>query len=360
VRVHLVDPSGEGGVYHHTVAVARALAAEGVAVELQTVDRPEDVGEMEGVVRRTCLWRFRRFRPRVLRRGLLVASWLSAGLPACLSRVGRDDVVHVQGWFRPVLFVPLFAGLRLRRPRTIAYSPHLTYSRPGRRRDEAMVRWMVRQADVACVFTEWDRRRVETWRARKVALVPFPMPGTTPSADAVERWRRRWRTAAAAPVVLFAGQLRPDKGLDLLVEAMGRLEGEAVLAVVGDDLGAGQAARRRAEELGVLAVWDIGYQPFSEFAAAVAAGDVVACPYRAASQSAVLALATALGRATVATDVGGLPERATVVVPPEDPTALAGGLRRALERGAQVPNPPEPGEVAAAYLAAYGVAPVRN
>jgi glycosyltransferase involved in cell wall biosynthesis len=335
VRVHLVDPSGEGGVYHHTVAVARALAAEGVAVELQTVDRPEDVGEMEGVVRRTCLWRFRRFRPRVLRRGLLVASWLSAGLPACLSRVGRDDVVHVQGWFRPVLFVPLFAGLRLRRPRTIAYSPHLTYSRPGRRRDEAMVRWMV-------------------------ALVPFPMPGTTPSADAVERWRRRWRTAAAAPVVLFAGQLRPDKGLDLLVEAMGRLEGEAILAVVGDDLGAGQAARRRAEELGVLAVWDIGYQPFSEFAAAVAAADVVACPYRAASQSAVLALATALGRGIVATDVGGLPERATVVVPPEDPTALAGGLRRALERGAQVPNPPEPGEVAAAYLAAYGVAPVRN
>jgi glycosyltransferase involved in cell wall biosynthesis len=98
-------------------------------------------------------------------------------------------------------------------------------------------------------------------------------------------------------------------------------------------------------------VVDEGYLPLARFVAAAAAADVVACPYLVASSSAVLALAVALGRPTVASDVGGLGDLATVVVPPGDPDALAAGVERALRAGPVAPPPPVGID---AYLGAYG------
>ena len=127
-----------------------------------------------------------------------------------------------------------------------------------------------------------------------------------------------------------------------------------MLAVVGEDGGALAAGRRLACALGVRVEWDEGYRPFDEFLAAVAASDVVVCPYRAASQSAVLALARATGRPSVASAVGGLAELATVVVAPDDPAALAAGVRRALAGAPPSLMPHDPAAVATAYKSIYG------
>jgi glycosyltransferase involved in cell wall biosynthesis len=105
----------------------------------------------------------------------------------------------------------------------------------------------------------------------------------------------------------------------------------------------------------VSLVVDEGYLPLDRFVAAVAAADVVACPYRVGSQSAVLALAHALGRPTVATDVGGLPELASVVVEPEDPAALAQGIEEALRTTTVPPVRRPPAEALAPFLAASGL-----
>jgi glycosyltransferase involved in cell wall biosynthesis len=157
--------------------------------------------------------------------------------------------------------------------------------------------------------------------------------------------------------VLLAGQMRADKGLDVAVRAVaaaGNGNDRLLLALVGEDLGALSPTRRLAEELGVTVVWDEGYQPLDRFVAALAAADVVVCPYPVASQSGVLALAHALGRPSVVTDVGGLAELGTVTVPSGDPAALATGLRRAL-CGAppEPPAPASPDVVAETYLSAY-------
>jgi glycosyltransferase involved in cell wall biosynthesis len=107
-----------------------------------------------------------------------------------------------------------------------------------------------------------------------------------------------------------------------------------------------------AEELGVDVVWRIGYQPLDRFVGAIAAADVVVCPYDVASQSAVLAQARQVGTVSVASAVGGLPELAHEVFPPGDADGLSQALRRALRRAP--PSAAEQRSTADAYLAVDG------
>jgi glycosyltransferase involved in cell wall biosynthesis len=329
VTVHLVEPGGRGGVYQHTVALATSLAESGVDVHLHTAADPEPLPTSVALPSHPCLWRLSWLRPRWLRQLAVAAGWLVGGIPTCVRRVRHGDDVHIQGWFRPGLLLPLVAAVRLRRC-TVAWSPHTTFSRRGRLVEERLARWMARHVDAVHVFSEWDRRRVEAWGAR-AERTPFAF--VVPAAEpwAVAAWRERWLGDRADHVALFAGQIRPDKGLDTLVRAAALWGERAVLAVVGEDVGAAPQARRLAAELGVRVVWDEGYCSMEAFTAAVAAADVVVCPYRRASQSGVLAVAGALGRPTVASSVGGLAELADTVVPPDDPQALAEAILRTLD-----------------------------
>lgn len=268
----------------------------------------------------------------------MVGSWLLVGVPGCLMRVRPGDVVHVEGWFRPVLLLPLVLGARARRARVVLV-PHATFSRRGRTGEERLFRWMSRRADAVLVFCDRDRRRVEYWGATTVR-VPLMFPPLPVDADLVARWRARWNLWDGRPAALLAGQLRHDKGPDLLVRAAAQGDLRLVPVLVGEDLGGLGPARRMAAELQVPLRVAEGYQPLEQFVAALCAADVVVCPYRVASQSGVLAMAAALGLRTVATDVGGLSELATVVVPPEDAVALADGVARALDLGRLPPRPP--------------------
>ena len=348
--VHVVEPGGRGGINQHAAAVAAALAGRGIRVVLHSAQHAEELPDLPPrVTRRTCFWPFEWVRPRPLRRAALAGGWLVAGVPSCLAQVRPDDVVHVEGWFRPVLLLPLVLGARLRRARVVL-APHTTFSRRGRPGDEALLRWLSRRADAVLAFSEPDRRRMEGWRATTVS-VPMMFGPPSVDVDLVARWRESWGARDGQRVVLLAGYLRSDKGPDLLVRAAAHWPGDLLPALVGEDLGALGPARRMAGELGVPLRVVAGYQPLEEFVAALHAADVVVCPYRRASQSGVLALASVMGLRTVATDVGGLPELATVVVPADDPVALARGVERALGLDRQPPRPPPD---IGPYLDVYG------
>jgi glycosyltransferase involved in cell wall biosynthesis len=360
--IHIVEPGGWGGIYQHAAALAGVLAEAGAAVVLHTAADAEDVPLPDGVARRSCFWRLPAVRPRALRRLAVATAWLGAGVPRCLAHARSGDIVHVEGRLFPVLLVPLVVGARLRRC-SVGFSPHTTFSRrPARSAgpaDEPLVRWLARYADVVFAFSDRDRAVMEGWGARptRVPLVIGDW-ALRPEPRLVDGWRRRWHstTGPGRPVVLFAGQVRPDKGLDLAVAAAARWR-DAVLAVVGEDLGALADAVDEAKRQGVELVVDEGYQPLPELVAAAAAADVVICPYSAAGTSGVLALASALGRPTVATDVGGSSELATVTVPPGDPDALAAAVDKVLWGDPCPPSPPRPVDGARTYLAAYGLTP---
>jgi glycosyltransferase involved in cell wall biosynthesis len=110
-------------------------------------------------------------------------------------------------------------------------------------------------------------------------------------------------------VTLVFGQLRADKGLGDVVQALQRLP-TLHLLIGGHDDGALTAVSpqlQSAELAGRVTVRE-GFLEMSEAAQLFAATDTVVLPYRLASQSGVLLLAYGFHRPVVVYPVGGLPE----------------------------------------------------
>ena len=146
------------------------------------------------------------------------------------------------------------------------------------------------------------------------------------------------------PRVLYAGQLYPWKGVDVLVEALARVP-QARLVVVGGLEGEPDLVRVRAlcERLGLKDRVEFkGTVPPADVARELARAAVVAVPFLRSAMterhtSPLKAFeALAAGRPVVASDLPSSREvlrhgETAWLVPPGDPAALADGLRRVLE-----------------------------
>lgn len=144
------------------------------------------------------------------------------------------------------------------------------------------------------------------------------------------------------PVVGYVGRLSPGKGLDTLIEAMALLRRDggprARIFIVGDDPSRGGAyggaLRRRADRLGLGG--SAHFFGWVEDAAAAAADfDLLVVPSRAEPCGLVTLEGMVHGLAIIATAAGGTPElirdgREGLLVPPDDPPALAARLARLL------------------------------
>ena len=323
--VDLVELDGRGGIYQHTVAVADALSRSGVDVVLHTATDAELVPTQPVEVCRCMDWlRDARYG----RRTRVAARFLAVTVPHLLRRRG---VLHLQGPFKPALLAAALGAGRLR-GRRVVFSPHNTFSRHGTAADARLVQLCTRLADVTIVYSEADARAVAGWGATSVVSPLLQLQPTIDHAQ-VDAWRAGW---AAAPVVLFAGQVREDKRLDLVIEASRLWKQARRLAIVGKDLGDAERCRRLAQHVGADPAWSLGYLGLEDFAAAIVAADVVVCPYARASQSGILALAAQLGVPSIASDVGGLRELATTVVPCD---VDAAGLADAVDELLAAPPP---------------------
>lgn len=136
--------------------------------------------------------------------------------------------------------------------------------------------------------------------------------------------------------LLFFGFVRPYKGLDLLIDALGRLtRTDFHLTVVGEFWGGRAETEAAVRRLGLEGRVELvpRYVPEAEAARYFARADAVVLPYRGATGSGVIPLAYRYGRPVIATRTGGLPEcvedaRTGFLVAPDDAAALAAVLER--------------------------------
>jgi glycosyltransferase involved in cell wall biosynthesis len=344
VRVHFVEPLGRGGIFQHTVAIASALDGAGVPVVLHTASDPEFVPPVE--LCKCVDWK-RDQTPAAVRKLGVAASYSTRTIPHLVRSVRCGDVLHFEGLFKAGLGAATVAAVQARGV-GIVFSPHNTFARSGRLIDRLSLRAGVRAANVVVVFSRYDAGVIGKARAE---VVVSPLIQAMPRVDPgrVRIWREEW---AATGVALVAGQVRPDKGLGTAVAAAALWGPRLRLAVVGEDAGGAAAAKMLAEELDVDVAWSLDYVPLEDFVAALKAADVILCPYPRASQSGVLSLARRLGTPAVATSTGGLPEYATMIVPPGDPGALA---EAAVEACGRQRNPADDAtaEAVRAHLVAY-------
>ena len=261
---------------------------------------------------------------------------------AALERFAPGAVVLK--WWIP-FFAPAFASsvgpLRKRGTRVVLVCDNLV---PHEKRplDSSFTHWMLRNSDGYLVMSrsvEQDLDQLKPGAPRR--RVAHPLYAQFDRG----RWSResaREKLGLSGDVALFFGYVRHYKGLDTLLEAWPRVRArrEVTLVVAGEFYEDEAPYRRQAEAAGgERAVRLLSrYIPDDEVEALFRAADVVVLPYRSATQSGVTHVAYALGVPVITTDVGGLsetviPEETGLVVPPENPEALAGALLRFFEQG---------------------------
>ena len=239
---------------------------------------------------------------------------------ARLARVARHaDVVHAHGVRAGAVAALALAPAR-RRPALL-----VTWHNPGASRFvEVLAAWRADLTLGASADLVDRARRRGAGTARTVAVVaPARAPVRSPG-----QVREELDVPAGRPLVVTVGRLVPQKGVDVLVSALDRLDAarRPVVLVVGD--GPSRPALESAAR--GLDVRFLGAR--DDVPDLLRAADVVVVASRWEARGLVAQEAARLGRPLVATEVGGLPELlgpdggAALCVPPDDVRALAAAV----------------------------------
>jgi glycosyltransferase involved in cell wall biosynthesis len=326
-RVLLLLGTSGGGVARHVLALAASLVAAGYTV---SVGAPASVGAEFDFVAAGASFTPVEIRERPRPRGDVKAV-------AAIARLADDvDVVHAHG-----LRAGGLAVLALRRRDTpLAVTLHNALlaegigGSPVRAAYAVLERLVARGADVVLGVSADLEHRLHELGATDVRHAVVPAPAALAARSTPARTREEL-DVGGRPVILCVARLAEQKGLPLLLDAVGLLtaesarEGTPVVLVAGDGpLRSRLAARIEAEHLPVrLLGWrdDVGDL--------LTAADVVVSSAVWEGQPIAVQQALQAGAAVVATDVGGTAEvtaDAALLVPGGDAPALAAALRRLL------------------------------
>jgi glycosyltransferase involved in cell wall biosynthesis len=222
----------------------------------------------------------------------------------------------------------------------IVYRYNLNYRRP---RNHLMDRAYLRRV-AACVYQsryiQEDAVAQAPWMARiRGYRIPngYDLERFAPCPEAGRAFRERYGIRGDAQVVLTTAKLTRNKGHEVAITALGRLNqsGMPVVYLVCGDGGREAELRDLAMALNLPAVFT-GLLEQAEVVAALAAADVVVHPSLNEIFPNAVGEAMACGRAVVAADAGGTGELlgrngdTGTLVPPGDAAALAAAVRELL------------------------------
>ena len=137
-------------------------------------------------------------------------------------------------------------------------------------------------------------------------------------------------------LILYSGLIRSYKGFDILIKSINylknRLDDFMVLAI-------GESYENKEkydiliknEKIEDVFIWENRYVPDAEMKYYFSACDVVALPYKSATQSGIIPIAYHFNKPVVVTKVGGLPEmvvnnKTGIIIEPENPIDLADAI----------------------------------
>ena len=292
--VHFVGPFPpiKGGVSQHGERLVQAMRDRGLEVDVTS-------------------WRNQ--YPRLLYPGREVRisrdlrthtlAWWSPWSWVKTQRRVRDSQLVLIPYVSPVQVVPLKTILR----RASGYRLAIVHNAIPHERipfDTQALRWLVRSVDGVIAHSESVAETVRGLRS-DLALAVVPHPPNIPIA---------FSPLPEGPVrLLYFGYIRPYKGVDLLISALGQLSrsGRHIeLTIAGESWTNPSDLVDLARREGVAHLVDFrfGYVPDEDVDSLVSEHHLVVQPYRSASQSGVVPLAFAAGRGVVVTPVGGLSE----------------------------------------------------
>jgi glycosyltransferase involved in cell wall biosynthesis len=240
------------------------------------------------------------------------------------------DIAIIPWW--TVFWAPCFGYLANRLQRAgieVVFFCHNVVEHESAVWKSALARRVLKQGARFVVHTKEDENNLrKLLPTAKVTVHPHPIYDQFPAADNTLPKRRGLE-------LLFYGFVRPYKGLDVLIEAMGRLKGEDIqLTIAGEFWEGEEETRARVKELGIDEQVEIraSYHTDKESAELFARSDVVVLPYHSATGSGVVPLAYHYEKPVIVTRVGGLPDVVKetdtgLLVEPGNSIALANAVK---------------------------------
>jgi len=247
------------------------------------------------------------------------------------------DLVHAHG-LRAVLVAAAARRLSGDRQRPLVLTLHNALqesSGPRQRLLRAIEGLTIRGADLVLAVSSDLADNARRLGARDVRVAPALAPPLAPATRSRAEVREELGLDEGRPLLVAVGRLHPQKGYDVLFDAVarwereGRLQPAPLVAIAGDGpLEAELAARVRAERLPILL---LGRR--SDVADLLAGADACVLPSRWEGSPFTAQEALRAGTPLISTRAGGIPElvgSAAELVPVGDAAALADAVVRVL------------------------------
>jgi glycosyltransferase involved in cell wall biosynthesis len=363
LKVLLFDPMIGGHHLEYAGHVAKYLREQGDEVVFVTSRKPVDRSKWPADLESVDVRELSSVKTDSSRGGpgLVVSNWRA--LRRCLRLARREpiDVLHVLYLDRSELALAALLALRTSRggcPRAVfgtLFWPFFMHDRTevvglGKRlfhqASRRAIGHMLRRRTLDALFVHSDRIRSLLLaglpgNVKPQTIVVVPDPAKEAPLISERQARSDLGLDADAPVILFFGRTRPDKGADILLSALPLLPGEwrVVLAGEADVVGKEEIeACERALGQPDRLIARFGHVSETDADRYFRAADVVVLPYRKAFKgtSGILGRAAASGKPVIATDVGDVGPAVRehglgIVVPPESPKELAAALQYFLQ-----------------------------
>lgn len=314
IRVAIIEPvGGHGGMDYYDFGLCGGLSASGLDVVLHTCDETNSPSGIQFEVRQSFRGIYAKSPDWI--RGL---RYLRGSVSAVLSAWRENrQICHFHLFHVGVrqLFNVAFAKLFCRR---VIITAHDVESFVESLEVPFMSRLTYRLADHVIAHNQISKRELINRigvSSSRINVIPHgnylhalrPLP---PQSEA----REKLGISKSAKVVLFFGQIKDVKGLDLLLDAMPAVlsvHPELILLIAGKPWKSDfkeYEARIISLGLGANCISHIGYVPDEKVPLYYSAADMVVLPYRRIYQSGVVLMAMSYGKAVLVSDLPGMTE----------------------------------------------------
>jgi glycosyltransferase involved in cell wall biosynthesis len=328
-----------GGIAHHSTLLAKSLTDLNHLVHVLSFRRQYPRWLYPGASDRDPSTAPLRFPAEYLLDPLVPWTW--SQVSKRIAALTPDLVV--MPWWSP-FWAPSFGFIanKLRREQIpLIFLIHNVLPHEIRPWDERLTKWVLRKGDAYVVQSGSEvARLLSFFPEAKYIHCPHPVyehfaQARIPKAEA----RKRLAIPVDAKVILFFGIVRPYKGLANLLAALGKIDEKMILLVAGEFWEPKEQYQTQIQQLGLQSMVRIvdRYIPDEEVPDYFSAADLFVAPYKTGTQSGAVTIAKSYGLPMIVSQaitdslpqIKGDPQ--LVIVPPDDPQALAVALENLID-----------------------------